>query len=326
MIALITFGFLFQATSVIDFYFQAQVQSKFAVRAQAIQLILTSIFKIYLVWNQAELIWFAFALMLDQVIVAVLFLLVYHWEIEWFPFFSFTWIQAKKLMRDSWPLIFAGMVVTVYMKIDQVMLKEMLDVKAVGVYSAAVKLCEAWYFVPSVITASLFPVIISSKQKSDTLYEQRMQKLYDLMVWVSVTVAIPTTFLADWVIIILYGNDFEASVTVLQIYIWAGVFTFLGVASFKWLVTENLQQYSFYVLAIGAVINIGSNLLLIPIYGINGAAVATFISYGVGSYAGLAFFKKSRKAFWMTTLSFNPFGVYKRIFITPLYMDKQRMN
>ena len=322
MIALITFGFLFQATSVIDFYFQAQVQSKFAVRAQAIQLILTSIFKIYLVWNQAELIWFAFALMLDQVIVAVLFLLVYHWEIEWFPFFSFTWIQAKKLMRDSWPLIFAGMVVTVYMKIDQVMLKEMLDVKAVGVYSAAVKLCEAWYFVPSVITASLFPVIISSKQKSDTLYEQRMQKLYDLMVWVSVTVAIPTTFLADWVIVILYGNDFEASVTVLQIYIWAGVFTFLGVASFKWLVTENLQQYSFYVLAIGAVINIGSNLLLIPIYGINGAAVATFISYGVGSYAGLALFKKSRKAFWMTTLSFNPFGVYKRIFITPLYMDK----
>jgi len=316
MIALITFGwFLFQATNVVDFYFQSQVQSKFAVRAQAIQLILTSLFKIYLVWNQAELIWFAFALMLDQVIVAVLFLLVYHWKIEWFPFFFFTWIQAKKLMKDSWPLIFAGMVVTVHMKIDQVMLKEMLDVKAVGVYSAAVKLCEAWYFVPSLITASLFPVIISSKQKSDTLYQQRMQKLYDLMVWVSVTVAIPTTFLADWVIVILYGNDFEASATVLRIYIWAGVFTFLGVASFKWLVTENLQRYSFYVLAIGAIINIGSNLLLVPIYGINGAAV---ISYGIGSYAGLAFFKKSRQAFWMTTLSFNPFGVYKRNFQYPL--------
>ncbi len=318
MIALITFGFLFQATNVVDFYFQSQVQSKFAVRAQAFQLLATSLFKIYLVWNQAELIWFAFALMLDQAVVAALFLLVYHWKIEWFPFFSFRWTQAKKLMKDAWPLIFAGMVVSIYMKIDQVMLKEMLDAKAVGVYAAAVKLCEAWYFVPSVITASLFPVIISSKQKSDTLYQQRMQKLYDLMVWVSVTVAIPTTFLADWVIVILYGNDFEASATVLRIYIWAGVFTFLGVASFKWLVTENLQRYSFYVLAIGAIINIGSNLLLVPIYGINGAAVATFISYGIGSYAGLAFFKKSRQAFRMTTLSFNPFGVYKRIFQYPL--------
>jgi len=318
MIALITFGFLFQATNVVDFYFQSQVQSKFAVRAQVIQLILTSLFKIYLVLAKAELVWFAFALMLDQAVVAVLFLLVYHWQIEWFPFFSFRWIQAKKLMRDAWPLIFAGMVVSVYMKIDQVMLKEMLDTKAVGIYAAAVKLCEAWYFVPTVITASLFPAIISSKQKSDTLYQQRMQKLYDLMVWVSVTVAIPTTFLADWVIVILYGNDFEASATVLRIYIWAGVFTFLGVASFKWLVTENLQRYSFYVLAIGAIINIGSNLLLVPIYGINGAAVATFISYGIGSYAGLAFFKKSRQAFRMTTLSFNPFGVYKRIFQYPL--------
>ena len=312
MIALITFGFLFQATNVVDFYFQSQVQSKFAVKAQAFQLLVTSIFKIYLVWNQAELIWFAFALMLDQVVVAVLFLLVYHWKIKWFPFFSLTWIQAKKLMRDAWPLV------SVYMIIDQGMLKEMLDAKAVGVYAAAVKLCEAWYFVPSVITASLFPVIISSKQKSDTLYQQRMQKLYDLMVWVSVTVAIPTTFLADWVIVILYGNDFEASATVLRIYIWAGVFTFLGVASFKWLVTENLQRYSFYVLAIGAIINIGSNLLLVPIYGINGAAAASLISYGIGSYAGLAFFKKSRQAFWMTTLSFNPFGVYKRNFQYPL--------
>jgi PST family polysaccharide transporter len=104
MIALITFGFLFQATNVVDFYFQSQVQSKFAVRAQVIQLILTSLFKIYLVWAKAELVWFAFALMLDQAVVAVLFLLVYHWQIEWFPFFSFRWIQAKKLMRDAWPL------------------------------------------------------------------------------------------------------------------------------------------------------------------------------------------------------------------------------
>ena len=48
MIALITFGFLFQATNVVDFYFQSQVQSKFAVRAQIIQLILTSLLKIYL--------------------------------------------------------------------------------------------------------------------------------------------------------------------------------------------------------------------------------------------------------------------------------------
>jgi len=314
MIALITFGFLFQATNVVDFYFQSQVQSKFAVRAQVIQLILTSLFKIYLVWNQAELIWFAFALMLDQAVVAVLFLLVYHWKIEWFPFFSFRWTRAKKLMRDAWPLIFAGMVVSVYMKIDQVMLKEMLDAKAVGIYAAAVKLCEAWYFIPAVVTASLFPAIIEARKKSEKLYDERVQKLYDLMVWTSVAVALPTSLLADWVILILYGANFQEATDILRIYIWAGVFVSLGVASSKWLVAENLQSYSLYRTVFGVVLNISCNLLLIPIYGIKGAVFATLISYFIVAYVSLGFYKKTRGNFWTASRSLNLYSVIRRNF------------
>ena len=314
MIALISFGFLFQATNVVDFYFQSQVQSKFAVRAQAIQLILTSLFKIYLVWNQSELIWFAFALMLDQVVVAVLFLLVYQWKIEWFPFFSFTWIQAKKLMRDAWPLIFAGMVVSVYMKIDQVMLKEMLNTKSVGVYAAAVKLCEAWYFVPTAVMASLFPAVIKSRKNSETLYEERVQKLYDLMIWGSIAVALPTTLLADWVILILYGSDFQEAADVLRIYIWAGVFVSLGVASSKWLVAENLQSYLFYITTLGAVLNISCNFWLIPIYGIKGAALATIVAQGTVGFLSLSFFKKTRHNFLLAAKSLSIFSAYKRTF------------
>ena len=314
MIALITFGFLFQATNVVDFYFQSQVQSKFAVRAQAIQLILTSLFKIYLVWNQAELIWFAFALMLDQAVVAVLFLLVYHWKIGWFPFFSFRWKQAKKLMRDAWPLIFAGMVVSVYMKIDQVMLKEMLDVKAVGVYAAAVKLCEAWYFLPTALIASLFPAVIEAKIKSKTLYDKRVQNLYDLMVWSSLAVALPTTLLADWVILILYGTDFQEAADVLRIYIWAGVFVTLGIASSKWLIAENLQRYLFLRTILGALLNVGFNLWLIPIYGIKGAAIATLVAQGTASFLSLSFFKKTRHNFLFAAKSLSIYGAYKRTF------------
>ena len=314
MIGVITFGFLFQGTNVVDFYFQSQVQSKFAVRAQVIQLILTSLFKIYLVWNQAELIWFAFALMLDQAVVAVLFLLVYHWKIGWFPFFSFRWKQAKKLMRDAWPLIFAGMVVSVYMKIDQVMLKEMLDVKAVGVYAAAVKLCEAWYFLPTALIASLFPAVIEAKIKSKTLYDKRVQNLYDLMVWSSLAVALPTTLLADWVILILYGTDFQEAADVLRIYIWAGVFVTLGIASSKWLIAENLQRYLFLRTILGALLNVGFNLWLIPIYGIKGAAIATLVAQGTASFLSLSFFKKTRHNFLFAAKSLSIYGAYKRTF------------
>ena len=314
LIAIIALGFLFQATNVVEFYFQAQVQSKFTVRAQAFQLLVTSIFKIYLVWNQAELIWFAFALMLDQAVVAVLFLIMYRWKIEWFPFFSFTWTQAKKLMRDAWPLIFAGMVVSVYMKIDQVMLKEMLNTKAVGVYAAAVKLCEAWYFVPTAVIASLFPALIEARKKSEPLYEERVQKLYDLMVWGSVAVALPTTLLADWIILILYGADFQEAAVVLRLYIWAGVFVSLGVASSKWLVAENLQRYSFYITALGAVLNFSCNYWLIPIYGIKGAAFATLVGQVTVCFLSLSFFKKTRHNFLLVAKSLSIISAYKRTF------------
>ena len=224
IIIIIAFGFLFQSTNVIELYFRAQVQSKFAVRVQVVQLFITSLFKIYLVWSKADLVWFAVALMLDQAVAALLFLIMYRWKIEWFPFFYFRWKQAKILLRKAWPLIFAGLVVSLYMKIDQVMLKEMLNAKAVGVYAATAKICEAWYFLPTALMASLFPAIIEARKKSETVYDKRVQKLYDLMVWGSVAVALPTTLLADWVILILYGEDFQEAADVLRIYIFGQVF------------------------------------------------------------------------------------------------------
>jgi O-antigen/teichoic acid export membrane protein len=314
LIALIALGFLFQATNVVEFYFQAQVQSKFTVQVQIIQLLITSLFKIYLVWNEAELVWFALALMLDQAIFAVLFLIMYRWKIEKFPYLSFSIIKAKLLLKDAWALMFAGIVISVYMKIDQVMLKEMLNIKAVGVYAAAVKLCEAWYFVPIVVTASLFPAILSTRKKNKPLYQDRLQKLYDLMVWGSVAVAIPTTLIADWLILILYGNEFEDAAEVLRIYIWAGVFVALGVASSKWLIAENLEKYSFYRTVLGGILNVGCNFWLIPIYGIKGAAYATLIAQGSVSFASLALYSKTRKNFWTAVNSLNAYGAYKRIF------------
>ena len=314
MVALIALGFFFQATNVIDFYFQARVQSKFSVRAQTFQLISTSLFKIYLILNHAELVWFAFALMLDQLVVAVSFLVVYRWEVEWFPFFIFRWHQAKKLIRDAWPLIFAGLVVSIYMKIDQVMLKEMLDIKAVGIYAAAVKLCEVWYFLPTAVLASLFPAILEARKKGDLIYKERIQKLYDLMIWGALAIALPTTLLADWVIYFFYGTDYQEASSVLKIYIWAGVFVSLGSASSKWLVAENLERYSFYRTSLGAVLNVLCNLWLIPLLGIVGAALATIISYFIAAYLSLLFFKKTRENFWIATNALNPFAVYRRGF------------
>jgi len=198
----------------------------------------------------------------------------------------------------------------------------MLDAKAVGVYAAAVKLCEAWYFVPTAVMASLFPAVIKARKNSETLYEERVQKLYDLMIWGSVAVALPTTLLADWVILILYGSDFQEAADVLRIYIWAGVFVSLGVASSKWLVAENLQRYLFYRTALGALLNVGCNLWLIPIYGIKGAAFATLVAQGTVGFLSLSFFKKTRHKFLLAAKSLSIYGAYIRAFQRIIIREK----
>ena len=93
---------------------------------------------------------------------------------------------AKQLLKDSWPLIFSAIVVMIYMRIDQIIIKEMLGEYEVGIYSAAVRLSEGCYFIPMLITASLFPAILNGKKQSEELYKQRLQHLYTLMVWMAI--------------------------------------------------------------------------------------------------------------------------------------------
>jgi len=203
----------------------------------------------------------------------------------------------------------------IYMRIDQVMIKNMLGSKEVGYYAAAVKLSEAWYFIPMAITTSLFPAIINAKKQSEKLYYSRLQQLYDLMIWIAVAIALPTAFLSPWIIKIVYGKEYLPAASVLSISIWSGVFMFIGVASSKWFIVENNIHALLYRTISGAFTNVTLNILLIPIIGINGAAIATLISYCVYGYLSMAIYKQSRRNFMMATKSFNLLLSAKRLFL-----------
>ena len=310
MIVIIALGMAFQSWELIDYYFQSQVQSKYTAWAQTVQLIVASLIKIYLIIWQAPLIYFAAIFSLEYVITAALFLLMYKWQVGSFPIRNCNLKYAKQMLKNSFPLLLTGTAILIYMKIDQVMLKELVGTETVGTYAAAVKLCEVWYHIPVLIAVSLYPAIIGVKDKDPALYHAQLQKLYTLLVWVALVLAIPITFLADWIIYILYGNEYIESVIILKIYVWAGIFVSMSLANNKWMVIENFQNYILLTTLLGMSSNIIFNVILIPIYGAPGAAVATLISYGIGSYLSLFLFAKVRKGFWFATKSINPYSVF----------------
>ena len=302
LIFIIASSTVFQSFNVVDFFFQAKVLSKYVVYVNIISLLISSFVKIGLILTSASLIAFAWVVLFDSVILMLGFVYYFqrHAKLN-IKRLNFSKATAINLLKDSWPLILSGLVISIYMKVDQIMIKEMLDAEAVGQYVAAVRLSEAWYFIPMVIASSLFPAIINAKKVSEEFYYAQLQKLYDLMVWIAIAIALPMTFLSDWVIDLLYGVQYDQSGAILMIHIWVAVFVFLGVASSRWFIVENLQKYSLYRTLAGALINVMLNYILIPIYGIYGAAYATLASQVVASYLFNITNKKLRYTFLLQT-------------------------
>jgi O-antigen/teichoic acid export membrane protein len=274
---------IIQAFNVIDSYFQSQVQSKYIMQVQITGNIISAIIKLSLIYFKMPLIWFVYAYTIDFLLLSVGYYFTYQRKQRSIFNWSFSSKLAKKLLKYSWPLIISGIMVSLYMKIDQIMLQNLAGVKEAGAYATVAVLSEAWNFIPSVIVTTLFPAILNARRDDPARYKKRIQHLYDLMVYLSVPVAIIITFAAP-LIYKLYKPEYAYAAPTLSVHIWSGVFVFLGAASSQYLITENFNRLTFVRTGFGAVVNIGLNLLLIPHMGMMGAAIATLIAYASATF------------------------------------------
>jgi len=268
--------------------------------------------KIYLVFAEAELTHFVLVTALDAFSLAAGYVIAY--KLQNIPLFykKFDLTIAKKLLTDSWPLILSTIVVMIYMRIDQIMIKEILGEYEAGVYSAAVRLSEAFYFIPMLITASLFPAIINAKKQSIELYKRHLQSLYTFMAWLSISITLPLTFLADWFVFLLFGQEYREAGQVLVIHVWSSIFVFLGVSFSQYLIAENLPSLQFKRTLLGAVSNLLLNHWLIPIYGVAGAAFATLLAQFMANLVFDAFDKRLHQQLKMKIESiFMPWKAFR---------------
>ena len=305
MVAIIGTLLLFKVSDVAVYWFESQVQSKYTVWVQNGVFLVFATIKIGLILSHSTLIAFAWAMMAEAGIVAIVMLVVLGLREPQLRYLHFSFDRAKYLLVNSWPLLLAGVAITIYVKIDQIMLGQMMGDQSVGIYSSAVRISEVFYFIPVMVTASVFPSVMDAKKQSETLYYDRLQKLFNLMVWISIVVALSMTFLSSEIIKLLFGAAYATAGPVLSVHIWAATFVFLGVASSQWYIVENRQILSLQRAALGAFVNVILNLLLIPKYGVIGAAWATVASYGVADMFFDLIHKDTRKIFKMKIYAFH---------------------
>jgi len=295
---------LLKPFEVFDFWFQAKVKAKYSSIVRAISTIILSAIKIGLVVLGAQLLAFAGAYLFQAILITILFVYFFKKEAnislkKW----KFKLLRAKELLGQGWMIMLGAIFAMVYIKIDQVMIRWLVDAEEVGIYSVAAKLSEAWYFIPTVIVASLFPKLLELQKKDEAQFKVRLQHLFDFLFVMALTLAIIVTFISEPAINLLYGVEFGKSAVILSIHIWAGLFIFMRAVFSKWILVEDAIAFSMITQGSGALVNILLNLILIPLHAGIGAAIATILSYAMASYFSLFFYKKSRPIFWMMTKS-----------------------
>ncbi len=305
-------GFIFQSLNVIDLLFQSRVQSRYTIYGANSAFILFALVKVILVLITAPLIAFAWA-SLGEIVFASLFLLVAYRAKGMNVWAVLSLLDVMiNLLRASWPLMLSGISIMISTRVDQVLIGQMLNDRQVGIYSAAVRIAEIWYFIPIGIAGSAFPSLVESKKQSEELYYQRLQKLYNVLVMLAIVFALITPLLAGTFVRLLYGPAYAGSAGVLSILIWSGVPVSFGCAWSNWMLLENRTKMMFFFQVATAMSNIILNLLLIPRFGIMGSAYATLISYWFGSVGLFTIMRSQHKALAMIAKAAFPFRAFYR--------------
>lgn len=284
---------LFSVFDTFDDWYQSKLKSKIPSIARTIAVFLIAGYKVFLLITKKSVKWFAISASLDFLIYAIILGFLYFRQNG--QALTFSKLRAIEILKRSYNFILSGIMVSVYVYIDRLMIKQMLTSTYVGYYSVAVSVSTLWTFVLSAIIDSMRPTIMVLYEKNKELFYRRLTQLYSIVVYLSFTVSFLFLIFSRPVIALLYGVEYLPAVSSLRIVTWSTAFSYLGVVRNIWIVCDNKQRYLKYIYFVAAFINVLLNLILISLLGITGAAISALLTQICTSIVIPSFYKEMRK-------------------------------
>lgn len=267
---------IFQAIEMIQYWFQAKYLSKCTSVIILVAYFFTSIYKIVLLLTNKSIYWFALSYSLDYFLIGIG--LFYAYKKYGTKKITFSFNTIRRLFSQGKHFILSGLMVNIFAQTDKIMLKFFLDDASVGFYSAAVNCAGITGFVFIAIIDSMRPLIYENQSLSKEKYDDSVKLLYSIIIYLALAQSVVMSIFAKLIVHILYGEEYYAAVSALQIIVWYTTFSYIGAVRNIWIVAEKKQKYLWIINLFGAISNIILNLIFIPQFGINGAAVASLIT------------------------------------------------
>lgn len=294
---------LIRPLDAIDFYFQAITSSKFTIYAKSTAFLCANSIKVFLLRARASIQGLIATDIIDSLISGFCLYALYRKQGHRLKLSRFRKEILYRLLNDSWPLIISSSLVMVYMRIDQIMIGNLIGNQETGIYAVAVKIAELSYFLPMAIVSSVFPRIIEKKTQSEKNFTEGMQTLYRSLSVISYITSLTFTLLSGTIVSKIYGPNYIDARSALIVLTWSCMWVSLGVARSSFLTAINKNILHLKSIAIATAINIVLNFILIPRFGILGAGIATNLSYSFAAYFSCFLYKELRETGSMMTKS-----------------------
>lgn len=274
---------VFQAGDVVDLWFQSQSQSRRTVLAKLITYLLSSGAKVALILQQAPLAAFALVISLEAAASALALWIAYRrlpTAHRWQPCVS----SARALLHEAWPLILSSLAIMVYMRVDQIMIQQLLGSRELGLYAAILPISQFWQVLPLSIAISLAPAIARMRANDPERYRTSLIHVFRAFFYAGLICAVLTASVSTVLVELLFGNAYHDSARVLAIHSFSNVFLFLGVAHGLWLTNERRVAVRLWGTLCAGLCAIGFNLALLPRIGLIGAAWASIVAQAVAAF------------------------------------------
>ncbi len=304
---------LFQATEMIQYWFQSKLLSKYTSIISLCAYCIISLYKIFLMITGKSIYWFALSNALDYLLISVGLFLVYK-KVGKQPL-TFSFKMAGELLSKSKFYIVSSMMVTVFGHVGSVALEMFCDKEAVGFYTAAITCAGMTGFAFNAVIDSARPMILSYRQSDYLRFQKSVEGLYSVIFYSSVLQSIVICILAPLIVHVMYGSAYHAAIEPLQIITWYSIFSYLGPVRNIWILAEEKQRYLWIINLVGAMFSILSNILLIPSWGVAGAAIAALITQIFTNVIMGWFIKPLRKNNKLMFKGLNPRNIYELLML-----------
>ncbi len=293
-------------------HFEYCLNSKRMVISQNIVSMLTAVLQlaaIYFNWSILSLCLISTAgVVVMFIMIVVQYKAAYHCGLKNRTDFSF----VKKLVIESVPLTIAAASATIYTKSDSIMIEMLMgDYTPVGIYAVALKLY-------SVVQIAIVPVRTSFFPKQMELYRtdrERYKNLYirvsSAMTWLCIAGIVMAILILPKVFLYIFDQEYVDAIPAFNWLLISLLFLYNSVLRTGHFTVVGKTKVLMYTQIAGALINILVNYIMIPIAGINGAAIATAITSCMSLFLLNVFVKDGRELFLWQLQAFNPIHIFK---------------